>query len=169
MRAGVTGHQKRPGIDWTWVSGSLRQALEGLQPVERLYTCLAAGADQAAAEVALALDIPITTVIPMPDYERLYAVAGLAEYRRLKRRGEVLQLPGDPDDEAAFMAASLKVVDASDVLLAVWDGRAARGFGGTGDVVSHALGAGRRVIHIDTTTRRVMELPLPKATGGANS
>jgi hypothetical protein len=29
-------------------------------------------------------------------------------------------------------------VDRSDVLLAVWDGRPARGFGGTGDVVAYA-------------------------------
>ncbi len=40
--------------------------------------------------------------------------------------------------EQAHLAAGRRIVEASDVLVAVWDGQPARGLGGTADVVRYA-------------------------------
>ena len=50
--------------------------------------------------------------------------------------------------EAAFLAAGRLVVERSDVLAAVWDGKPARGSGGTADVVDYAKELRREVVVI---------------------
>ncbi|MGY3204135.1 hypothetical protein ACVW19_004650 [Streptomyces sp. TE5632] len=55
----------------------------------------------------------------------------------------------------AHMAGSEILVDLSGELLAVWDGKPARGFGGTADVVSYAERSGTpvRVLWPEGATR----------------
>lgn len=48
------------------------------------------------------------------------------------------ELPYPSPTEEAFMAAGRSVADRSDLLLAVWDGAPAAGFGGTADVIRYA-------------------------------
>lgn len=40
--------------------------------------------------------------------------------------------------EEAFLACGKAVADWTDILIAIWDGRPAKGRGGTGDVVAYA-------------------------------
>jgi len=51
----------------------------------------------------------------------------------------------DEPSEEAYLAAGCRVVDMSDVLLAVWDGQPARGKGGTGNIVEYARSRATRV------------------------
>jgi len=53
------------------------------------------------------------------------------------------------------MAASKVMIDAADELFAVWDGKSARGHGGTADVVAYARHQGKpvRVIWPDGAQR----------------
>ena len=44
----------------------------------------------------------------------------------------------DAPSEEAFLAAGQRVVELSDELLAVWDGKKAAGLGGTADIVGYA-------------------------------
>jgi hypothetical protein len=76
-------------------------------------------------------------------------------YRELSKNAtvEVLDIPGT--DEDAYLAAGHRVVDNSDIMLAVWDGKPAKGKGGTADVVDYAIKRGIPLIHIDPLLRIV--------------
>ena len=54
--------------------------------------------------------------------------------------------------ESAFAAVGLITLDNCDVLLAVWDGRSARGTGGTAEVVANAQSRSKPVIWIAVDT-----------------
>jgi hypothetical protein len=158
MRIAVSGHQARPGIDWTWTGAAIRQAFERHAPVERAFTSLAAGSDQVFARQALALGIPVTAVLPFPDYARCFQGSGLAAYEDLLRRCSVVTLPAGASDEHGFLEAGRQVADRADLLVAVWDGHPAAGPGGTADIVRYCVDAGRAVLHIDPLGRSVRSL-----------
>ena len=46
-----------------------------------------------------------------------------------------------------------RVVELSDIVLAVWNGKPAKGKGGTADVVAYAIRRGVPLIHIDSAWR----------------
>jgi hypothetical protein len=152
---GITGHQKRRGIDWPWVASTLRAEIQALGAIDRALSSLAAGADQVFATVALDLGIPVTAVLPMGRYERFLRGRDLARYQALVPRCDVKVMEGTGRPNDAFMAAGRYIVDQCDVLFAVWDGEPAGAMGGTGDAVAYARQAGRRIIHIDPLTRSV--------------
>jgi hypothetical protein len=103
-------------------------------------TSLAAGADQLFANIALDCGVPVTAVIPGMDYEAHFddTEAQAAYHRILRSCAARVDLPVEPTDEEAYFAAGRWIVDHCDRLVAVWDGRPARGLGGTGDVVAYA-------------------------------
>jgi hypothetical protein len=102
---GVTGHQKRKGLDWNWVNVTLRAELAALGKVDRAMSSLAAGADQRFAAVALELNIPVTAVLPMSGYERFLRGRDLDRYRALLARCDQLALDGGARPNEAFLAA----------------------------------------------------------------
>jgi hypothetical protein len=57
----------------------------------------------------------------------------------------VERLEFDEATDEAFLAGGRRVVDACDRLVAVWDGQASRGLGGTADIVGYARAVGRPV------------------------
>src|ERR1017187_2370706 len=102
---GVTGHQKRKGLDWNWVSATMRAELGALGNVSRALSSLAAGADQRFATAALELNIPVTAVLPMSGYERFLRGKDLARYHVLLAQCEQLVLDGTGRPNEAFLAA----------------------------------------------------------------
>jgi hypothetical protein len=99
---------------------------------------------------------PTSTVIPAPKQAAVLGLE-LAELRR--QQGEIDELPeaAHPEYDAllaqatavhrlpftdstadAHMRASERMLDLADELLAVWDGKPARGYGGTADVIDAA-------------------------------
>jgi len=148
MRIGVTGHRNIPGAVLRdvhrGIRAELRRGPDGSVPGEAL-SCLAAGADQMFADIALACGVPVTAVIPgMPDYEgSMDGAAARSAFRRLLTAcTERVPLPLEASDEDAYLAAGRWIVDHSDRLVAVWDGCPARGRGGTGDIVEYARSTG---------------------------
>ncbi len=122
-------------------------------PTLTLVSPLADGADQMAAEAGLARGWRLQTILPfdratyLRDFEGDEAAARFTAL--LERSDCVLELPGDPDDDAeAYMAAGRATIAHCDVLIAVWDGRPPRGRGGTAEVVHLAVAQGTPVIHM---------------------
>ena len=152
---GITGHQKRKGLDWNWVSATLRAELTALGNVSRALSSLAAGADQRFATAALELNIPVTAVLPMKGYERFLRGRDHARYHELLARCDQLVLDGTGRPNEAFLAAGRYIVDHCDILFAVWDGMPAGAMGGTGDVVEYARRLQRRIVHLNPIERRV--------------
>jgi hypothetical protein len=152
LRVGVSGH--RLLADPAAVAVSVDRVLDrlalGLDVVA--VSSLAEGADRIVAARVIARGGRLEAVLPLPsdDYARDFVDAGSrAEYADLLATADPVTVvppdPADPSREAAYARAGSAVLDACDVLLALWDGAPARGRGGTAEVVAEARAAGRRV------------------------
>jgi hypothetical protein len=155
MQIGVSGHQHRPGIDWDWVTQTVRNELAKRGDVRAVLSSLATGSDQIVADVAINLHIPVLAVLPIEGYEHYFRGRDLSNYRRLLGRCKVIQLAWKGDPRRGFLEAGKFIVDHCDMLFAVWDGKAAEGFGGTSDVVNYAERIRRKVAHIDPIAKVV--------------
>jgi hypothetical protein len=144
-RVGVTGHRDLGAPTRRLVTAAVAAALAAHRPLHGI-SALAEGADQIFAEQVLDADGDLTAVIPSAGYTASFATAaGAARYRRLRARAtEVVALPFPGPCDEAYWAAGREVVSRSDVLLAVWDGGASGGLGGTADVVAFARERGVR-------------------------
>ena len=163
MKIGVTGHQKRPGADWNWVRDQITRELSLLpKPVEGL-SCLAEGADQIFAECIIGHGGSLEVVVPTDDYERFFSQEGLDNYLRLKARSNVKRLAHPTSAQASFFRAGEYIADHSDLILAIWDGKPAAEYGGTGDIVGYALERGIPVVQIDPIARTVRRLAGPRS------
>lgn len=142
-------------MDWLWVRKAFRDTLSAYGATEAI-TSLAEGSDQAFAEVALEMDIPLTAIVPVGGYDSFFDnEEALLNYRRLlgraRRKNLELQFPS----ERAFFEAGKYIVDNCDVLVAVWDGKPAEGLGGTADVVHYARVLGRRMVWLDPLSSEI--------------
>lgn len=156
MRVGITGHRRlKEPAGWGWVRRELDRRLPSLTPPLIGITSLAVGADQLFANAILRLGGSLEIVIPFAGYESTFSEEGdRQEYLRLLQRAlkkEVLEKYGS--DEEAYLASGKRVVDRSELLIAVWDGMTAVGLGGTGDVVSYALQQRKKIIHLNPVTQ----------------
>jgi len=134
-----------------------------ITPAElRLHTGLASGADQIAARWARSRGYSVTAVLPFePDeYRKDFELDGeAADFdRALGAADEIVILPGDRSDaEGAYVLVGKRLIEAADIMIAIWDGEEARGPGGTAHVVELALQSAVPVIHIHirAASRRV--------------
>ena len=122
-------------------------------PVLTLVSPLADGADQMAAEAGLARGWRLQAILPFARATYIRDFDGHEAQARFISLIEgadcVLELPGDPDDDAeAYMAAGRATIAHCDLLIAIWDGKPPRGRGGTAEVVHLAVAQGTPVIHI---------------------
>jgi hypothetical protein len=158
MRIGITGHQRlqAPG-EWTWVRAQIDRVLLECAPPLIGITALAIGADQIFAEAICERGGAIEVVVPFPEYELTFDPgAGRAAYLAwLGRAAAIESLARSGSDEACYMRAGERVVDRSDLLIAVWDGAPAASLGGTGDVVGYALTRQCAIVHVNPYTRAV--------------
>lgn len=157
MRVGVTGHQERDGIDWEWTREAVTKVLVRLASPLEGWSSLAIGADQLFARAVLDLGGSIVTVVPGDWYESCFKGDGLERYRALLATGRRIDLNG-LEGEDAFLAAGLEVADSTNALLAIWDGKRAKGRGGTADVVDYAREHGKTVMHVNPIERSVATL-----------
>jgi hypothetical protein len=138
-----------------------------------LLSPLAEGADRIVAEEAL--DVGFELVCPLPfsikEYERDFAgSASRQQFRILLRRASaVYELDGSratpADVNRSYAAAGEVLISDADVLIAVWDGRAAKGGGGTAQVVQAAVESGTPVIWIESSAPHATHLVVGEVSG----
>ena len=142
-------------------------------PLLRVVSALAEGTDRFAARAALALDSKTCAVeleCPLPFARKLYrqdfaTAESRAEFDRLLGQARsVLELAEPPQAGTAqnYLAAGVAMLQHSDVLLAVWNGKEPRGIGGTGDIVQRAADAGIPVIWIKPWPPMAVSLIWPR-------
>ncbi len=171
LRVGVTGHrnldagliaqlrplvrevlkQIRDGADQ--ILQDSKSAWSAQPPLLRALSPLAEGADRLFAEEAL--DLGFTLVSPLPfhraEYENDFHASPGAFRDLLARAESVLELNGDRvDAAAAYEAVGHVVLDQCDLLISLWDGRPARGKGGTEEIRAEALKCRLPVVTIYT-------------------
>jgi hypothetical protein len=124
-----------------------------------MLSSLAEGADRLVARRALAC-LPCELVVALPLPEGEYAKTFTSrrsreEFRRLLARAtSVVRLPPRPRRDLAYDAASDYVLRRCDALIAVWDGKAAQGKSGTGNVVAKARRRGLPLAWVRAGNRR---------------
>lgn len=154
-RVGVTGHQDMPSEAESLLRGRLQELFPNPPNVE-VVCSLAIGADSLVATQLTNRGAGLHAIVPCANYEATFDARTLMEYRRLIDIADVIEtLDFSEPSEEAFMAAGSLVVRSSDWLIAVWDGKEARGLGGTADVVrlARSLGKDVHVIWPDGLTR----------------
>jgi hypothetical protein len=140
MKFGITGHQRIPLIAIEY----LRQALVDFLRSECSeligVSSLAAGADQLFASVLLELGGKLVVIIPCEKYEETFkTIEDITLYESLLAHSSTITRLAFAEPSAeAFLAAGRGVVNASDLLIAMWDGMPSRGLGGTADIVEYA-------------------------------
>jgi SMODS and SLOG-associating 2TM effector domain 3 len=157
LRIGITGHRditaEHPGLT-TEIANAVEYIIQRLAvDPDRIrsgrialtaVSSLAEGADRLVAyEILKRNGSQLEIVLPLPpeDYCRDFSSpASVAQFDKLRKR------PGTTSDtvqiaesrERAYELAGRAVVDRSDVMIVVWDGKPARGRGGTAEIYSYA-------------------------------
>src|SRR5207248_297203 len=129
MKIGISGHQDLGTTEVVnWVRAQITGELTKRDFVSGVSS-LADGADQLFAEVVLALGKPLEVVIPCHGYEAAFTDPLAAQrFRQLKNRAaasSILLFEG-PSEEA-FYQAGRRIVDVSDFMLFVWNGKPSKG------------------------------------------
>ncbi len=161
VRVGVTGHRFLAEIEKLQAAieralDAIDHAFPGRAPVA--ISPLAEGADRLVAEAVLGRGGTLEVVVPLPvddyatDFEAEQSKAGFA--RLLDQAAEVVVPPATATRNEAYEQAGLYVLDSSDVLIAIYDGKPAQGRGGTAEIVERALERGMPVLHIKAGNRR---------------
>jgi hypothetical protein len=144
---GVTGHQTLPSGAREFVVSAVQDILRDAESPLSAVTSLAAGADQLVAAELLRAGGRLHVIVPSGSYEQTFAAGeDLACFQSLLGAAHIVtRLAYAEPSEEAFLAAGQSVVDNCDVLIAVWDGKPARGLGGTADIVRYARDTGKAV------------------------
>jgi hypothetical protein len=129
-------------------------------PRLEILSALAEGADRLAARVlleepgaTLVAILPLARDDYMTDFVSPASKAEFLELLELAARVEEA-CPAASRDES-YERAGRAIVDASDVMLAMWDGEPSRGRGGTAEIIDYARGSGVPVYWIRTNKGNV--------------
>jgi hypothetical protein len=102
-------------------------------------SCLADGADQLFARAVVDMGGALEVVIPAERYRDGLPEEALEAYDDLlSRASDVRRLDHVESNSTAHTDASIQMIQRADRLFAVWDGKPARGYGGTAGVVTYA-------------------------------
>lgn len=155
---GITGHRTLDDAEeWSWVHDEIKTALGVLEPPIVGVSGLAEGADQCFAEEVLARGGRLHVVLAFDDFrESIESARARTTFDdQLAQAAEVEVLSPRATAELAYLAAGQRVVDLTDLMIAVWDGGPARGVGGTAEIVDYARATHRPVVHVDTASKTV--------------
>lgn len=174
---GVSGHRhidiKNENLQKK-LRDALKQIINDADEV-KLISPLAEGSDRLFIDIAFEI-VPMkikNLTIPMPFEKDRYMKDFKKQSSRDKfeyyfdksnfKNSEKLSidsfstLAGKNDDES-YLNVGKCVVDKSDILVALWDGKKANGIGGTGDIVKYAEEEGKAILYINTETLAVKKI-----------
>lgn len=146
VKIGVTGHRDLDDVDQ--ITSSVDEVLREIKNTFlgeslTIISPLAEGADRIVAwramendEVHLIVPLPLDVPEYMHDFTRISSKAEFVT--QLEQADQIIDLPAEETREASYLAAGLYVLDHSDVLIAIWDGKPALGPAGTGQIVAEA-------------------------------
>jgi hypothetical protein len=146
-RLAVSGHRELPERTESLIDTALRAEVGRYQDSELVgLSCIADGADALFAQAVVDVGGSLVVIVPAEKYRETLPESHHATYDALlSRAAEVIALDHVESDSKAHMEASLRMIERADKLIAIWDGKPARGYGGTADVVNAARAAGLQV------------------------
>jgi hypothetical protein len=140
----ITGHRGLPEDTERLVADALRAEVERRADADLVgVSCLCDGADMLFAGAVLDVGGSLLAVVPAERYRDGLPDSHHATFDALvARAAAVIRLDHRESVSEAHMDAGLCMLDHADELIAVWDGKPARGYGGTADVVAAAKDRG---------------------------
>lgn len=139
-RIAISGHRGLSERVASQVDRAIRVELARYDPADLVgISCLADGADQIFARAVLDHGAALKVVVPAVAYRTGLPEEAWPAYDELFDRATAVdRLDHYGSTSEAHMEASVRMLDDADLLFAVWDGKPARSYGGTADVVDHA-------------------------------
>lgn len=145
VKIGVSGHRYLG--DTVVLRDSIFEVLENIYTRHNhskfhIFSPLAIGADQLVAECGL--ENPTTKLIvllpmPMKDYLEGFSANEKTGFMRLfNKREKMIQLPYSGKKDEAYLNMGEFLLDSIDYLIVLWNGKHARGTGGTAQIVKLA-------------------------------
>jgi hypothetical protein len=140
MRVGISGHRGLSAQVESQVRALLTEYVTAHDPSGLVgVSCIADGPDAWFAETVLKHGGRLEVVIPAAEYRQSLPDWHHPVYDRLLSRAADVHHTGITESTSeAHQAGSEILVGLVDELIAVWDGKPARGYGGTADVVAYA-------------------------------
>lgn len=160
MNIGVTGHQNLISNKVKkWVQKLLSEYLSKYDDIVG-FSCLAEGADQVFAEEILKKGFNLVAIIPSHNYEKSFSSksARINFNDLLLKSSNIINLSFKNPSEEAYWEAGKTIVDSSDLVLAIWNGKEAEGLGGTGDIVKYAISKGKTILHFDISKKSIKKI-----------
>ncbi len=187
LRIGITGHRGPPKLPEESVAPiraaldrvlkvafdagrSAQTAYNAAAPAQEAGTSefvvissLAEGADRLVAEAGLGAGFTHEAVLPFhrKEYARDFKTqdSQSAYESLLQSASAVFELDGDSDDRPrAYETAGLIMLANIDLLIAIWDGDAAAGVGGTAQIISRAVSGGIPIVWIEPANPTAVRL-----------
>jgi hypothetical protein len=147
LRVAVTGHRDLTEETARLVSSAIHDALAPYGPNLVGVSCLAPGADQIFARTVLELGGRLHVIVAASGYRATLPPDARRAYDELLGRADKVDtMPFELPVPASYTAANEAMLRGADRLIAVWDGRPARGVGGTAEAVEEAR---RREIRVE--------------------
>jgi hypothetical protein len=169
-KIGVTGHRFIEDEDL--IRNRVREVIRYIEygfsdkdHILKVISPLAEGADRIVAQEVLKFqDGPyeneMRVVLPLEKDEYMddfKTIESKEEFINLLNQAkEVITLPETPTRKDAYLQVGEYVVDESDVLIAIWDGKPSRGKGGTADIIGYAKSIGREVVWINSKSGEII-------------
>ncbi|MFC4500544.1 MULTISPECIES: hypothetical protein [Streptomyces] len=140
MRVGITGHRGLSTDVEQQVRAMLDEAVHGFNIADLTgVSCIADGPDSWFAQAVLRHGGRLEVVIPATEYRASLPEWHHPVYDQLYGSAVDIHETGMTESTSeAHQAGSEILVGLVDELIAVWDGKPARGYGGTADVVEYA-------------------------------
>jgi hypothetical protein len=146
VRIAVCGHRRLDKIDQleTGIQVAGRKIKDIFGNAEyQVFSCLAEGADRLLADRLIELlGADLIAVLPFPDSDYLddfNTVESVQEFLIYKKRAKMIISPQQTMlRPLAYQRANQTLLNHCNILVAVWDGRPARGIGGTAETVEFA-------------------------------
>jgi hypothetical protein len=102
---------------------------------------VASGADTLFAEACRAANLKWVALLPFPEaeFKKDFNDADWKRARAMLDQAERIETLSDAGERPeGYLHCGLATVDGADVMVALWDGKAPRGKGGTAEIVEHA-------------------------------
>ncbi|MEY2564477.1 MAG: hypothetical protein QOH88_2670 [Verrucomicrobiota bacterium] len=112
---------------------------------------VASGGDVLFAEACLASSLKWIAQLPFPEeeFKKDFSEKDWARAKALLNQAlRVEVFSAKAQRPADYLKCGLATVEGADVMIALWDGKASRGTGGTGEIVAHARSLQRPLVLI---------------------
>lgn len=173
VAVGVTGHRNLSPKCSEIINGELKKINENYK-VETVYSPLAEGADMVVAQFFINFNKKIKIIVPLPfdikmykksfkdkDSEnkfddllkssyKNYALTNTYSLDEIQRNSAI--------KNELYKAVGEHVVDNSDIIIAVWNGKPSNGTGGTAEIVEYAKKKNKMILYINSETGKVKQL-----------